>query len=82
MSVHSDYRSNNPSREERAEYERDLRAAYARETYEEKHPYEDDTAVTCDYMGDDGSCNCDDHCVHQRGKWKDVCGVWKEREEE
>ena len=80
MSVHSDYRGN-LTPDERAEYERDLRAAYARETYEQKHGYEFESA-TCDYMGEDGSCNCDDNCVHQRGKWRDVCGVYKESEGE
>lgn len=39
MSVHSDYRGN-LTPEEREEYERDLRFAYAREEYEQKHPYE------------------------------------------
>lgn len=48
-----------------------------------KHPYEDDTSnITCDYQGEDGSCNCDEHCEHQLGKWRDVCGIWKEREDE
>ena len=36
MSVHSDYRGN-LTPEEREDYERDLRFAYAREEYEERH---------------------------------------------
>ena len=82
MSVHSDYRGE-LTPDERTEYERDLKTAYRRETYEQNHPYEEDTEnVTCDYMDSDGSCNCDDNCKHQRGKWKDTCALWKESEEE
>ena len=80
MSVHSDYRGN-LTPEERAEFERDLRAAYAREEYEQKHPYELEN-TECNYQGEDGSCMCDDHCVHQLGKWRDVCGVYKESDTE
>jgi len=32
---------------------------------------------SCDYQGEDGSCHCDDHCVHQTGKWRDFCGAWE-----
>ena len=81
MSVHSDYRGE-LTPDEREEYERDLRFAYAREEYEQRHPYEDDVPDDCEYQGEDGTCYCDDHCIYQRGKWKDTCGIWKESEEE
>ena len=28
----------------------------------------------------DGSCNCDDPCIYQRGEWKDMCALWKGKE--
>lgn len=83
MSIHADPRRHSLDEEEYREWQRDLMLEYEREVYEEKHPYEDDTSnITCDYQGEDGSCNCDDHCKYQVGKWKDACSLWKEREEE
>lgn len=81
MSIHADPRRHSLDEEEYKEWQRDLRLEYAREEYEEKHQYDEEN-ITCDYQGEDGSCNCDDHCEYQRGKWKDVCGVWRESEEE
>ena len=83
MSIHSDPRRNSLDEEEYREWQRDLKSEYAREEYEERHPYdayEDFQNPVCDYMGEDGSCDCDDHCIHQRGKWKDMCALWKEKE--
>ena len=77
MSIHSDPRQNSMDPEERADWERDLNYEYRREIYEQKHPYEFEN-TECNYQGEDGSCMCDDHCVHQLGKWRDVCGVWEE----
>lgn len=82
MSIHNDPRRHSLDEEEYKEWQRDLRLEYAREEYEQKHPYEFEEVATCEYMGDDGSCNCDDNCVHQRGKWRDVCEVWRESEDE
>lgn len=36
----------------------------------------------CDYCGEDGSCNCDGNCIHQTGRWRDMCSQWKEEEDE
>lgn len=80
MSIHNDPRRHSLDEQEYAEWQRDLRLEYAREEYEMKHPYEDES-ITCDYQTEDGSCMCDGNCVHQRGKWRDVCGVWRESEE-
>ena len=83
MSIHADPRRNSLDEEEYREWQRDLRLEYAREEYEERHPYEDDTSnITCDYQSEDGSCNCDENCKYQVGKWKDACSLWKESEEE
>ena len=84
MSIHSDPRRNSLDEEEYREWQRDLKSEYAREEYEERHPYdayEDSENLVCDYVGEDGSCNYDYDCIHQRGKWKDMCALWKEKEE-
>jgi len=47
MSIHADPRRHSLDEEEYREWQRDLRLEYAREIYEEKHPYED--------MGEDES---------------------------
>lgn len=82
MSIHADPRQYSADPEEREEWERDLRLEYAREEYEERHPYEIDPPDDCEYQGEDGSCYCDDNCKYQRGKWKDTCSLWKESEDE
>lgn len=82
MSIHNDPRRFSTDDEYR-EWQNDLRMEYARETYEEKHPYDDDTSnITCAYWSEDGSCNCDDHCKYQKGKWKDICGLNVEDKED
>ena len=81
MSIHADPRQFSADPEERADWEHDLRVEYRRETYEQKHPYED-SGTKCNYQGEDGSCMCDGHCAHQRGKWRDVCEIWEEEEED
>ena len=82
MSIHADPRQYSADPEERADWERDLRFEYRREEYEERHQDEIDTPDSCDYQGEDGTCNCDGHCVYQTGKWKDTCSLWEESEEE
>lgn len=82
MSIHNDPRQYSPNPEERADFKRDLRYEYRREEYENRHPYEECEDTHCDYQGEDGSCNCDDHCIHQTGKWRETCGVWEESEDE
>lgn len=81
MSIHNDPRQHSENPEDREDFERDLRYEYRREEYENRHPYEHEDSH-CGYQGEDGSCNYDGHCVHQMGKWRDSCGVWKEREDE
>ena len=78
MSIHADPRRHSLDEEEYKEWQRDLRLEYAREEYEERYPYEE--SGDCNYQGEDGSCNYDGNCTHQRGKWRDICGTWKERE--
>ena len=47
-------------------------------TREEYEYYESFSAgEPCSYCGEDGSCNCDGNCIHQTGKWKDMCALWK-----
>ncbi len=82
MSIHNDPRRFSSDADECADWERDLRLEYRREEYEDKHPYDDCYSFSCDYQGKDGSCNCDDKCIHQTGKWRDVCEMWEESEDE
>ena len=55
MSIHADPRRNSLDEEEYREWQRDLRLEYAREIYEEKHPYED--------MGEDESEEGEEECT-------------------
>jgi len=77
MSIHADPRQNDPDPEVRADWQRDLRLEYAREEYEMKYPYEDNTETECLYQSKDGGCTCDGSCIHQIGKWKDTCSLWE-----
>lgn len=81
MSIHADPRQFSADPEERKDWERDLQFEYRRETYEQTHGDDNCLEISCDYQGEDGSCNCDGHCEHQTGKWKDICALWHEDEE-
>ena len=81
MSIHADPRQYSADPEERADWERDLRFEYRREEYEQKHGDDEIIIRTCKYQDDAGSCNCDGHCLHQTGKWKDTCSIWEESKE-
>ena len=80
MSIHNDPRRHSLDEEEYREWQNDLRMEYAQEIYEVQHPYdayEDFKNPDCDCIGEDGSCYYDYDCIHQRGKWKDMCALWK-----
>ena len=78
MSIHSDPRRNSLDEEEYREWQNDLRMEYAKQEYYDNATDDD---FVCGYMGEDGSCNCDRNCSNQTGKWKDTCGLWKEKKE-
>jgi len=79
MSIHNDPRRYSTDEEEVRAWENDMRMEYAKQEYYDSLAYEED--FECDYVGEDGSCNYDGHCVNQTGKWKDTCALWKEKED-
>ena len=77
MSIHNDPRRNSRDKAEYAEWQNELRMEYRRESLPDDIAADD---FKCGYMNDDGSCDCDRHCQHQKGKWKDMCALWKGEE--